>query len=1174
MHHATGGGLADVYGNHLAAINGTRNTSVAVTIVADATAPLLVGFDLEASGSRNVTLRFDEPVDPHSLDGTAWYLQRAATSTYGYVALNGLASAAAATRTVIAGVSAATRATLADALLGTTLSNSYLRPVASLNPVDTWASIAVADVAGNFIHAVADGAAVALGPRVLSFVLDMDDRTLELRLSEAVSATTFDATGLSLQEAEAHVVGAESLTLASTTAIVFAEGSCEPHAILALTNSDVETLRYMARLTRGNRSTYLAVGAGTAVDMDGDNAIGANAMNAIAPSSALRAAAVYADATPPSVVSCALDLDASELILIFDEPVRASSFDPRRVDLRSGRDAANATASVVLTAESVAAADDYALVVVLSGRDTSAIKASAPLGRSRNTTYCFVRSAAVDDLGAGGAFSSGNANRARVVRARKVTLDATPPKLAAFTLDLDTNALVLVFDEPVNTSTVRPVERSVLLSSVRSASAPSLRLRCSTAAIHGDHYNETVRVALCRDDIDALMAVAGLCRATTSCYLSHAYDLAKDTTTPPNVAASLAVEYGLEASAILADVTPPAVASFALDLDAGTLTLAFDEVVDLRTIDVDTLTFQSARFNDGIGTRTLSRDNGTEVAFDASGANMNVNTNATTVVVALGRDDLDAVKALGGVGLALDADSTYLSHASGLVSDVFGNGAARVWDYAAAGPAANWTADATPPRLLAVSKVSSTKKILYALFDEPVDHATANLSAIALSRSDAGDLLYLDDADLGVEVLDPAEDDDAGTLADYRAPYSTTLALRLGDAYEMLPVASQTATYLSLAVAAIRDVALGHPNLLEGDSADASAYPGTGGARATRLGPAVEAFALNMDAPATLTLQFTDRVVANGSALDAMAVTLQAAYARTQGGTATMPAVQLGADSTAYAAAELGRADARLKASQLLAASEVALSEGGDRVIRIRLSSADTWQLQRAAAGLGKASGATWAAIGTGFAHTDDDSSLVGDPMEVCERAEDRALALAPTTFAGDATAPSLTNYTLDLDAGLLELFFDEPIAYRDLNLSSISLKNAQEPPYLSVSLSDASAVVNSDPRGAYAACDDAAGNRSEYCDYVRVNLGKRDYDSVRAAQAGNWIDMAPDVAADAAGNRANALASTASIHVGACAPAPESACASSRDSSGIPIFGRAIVSRRVFEEIESTWLS
>lgn len=743
-HFDTGGGLVDMYGNALAPINGSKNTSAPVAIVQDATPPRFLGFDW---ADANVTLRFDEPVDPYSLItvSDAWALQPAASAASGETFLR-LRGDGNYRRTVSAGLSKNLRTAIAaDGGVATEQSNTYLRVVQTG---------AATDVQGNPL--VGPGSALQLGPRVLKFGLDMDAGALTVDFSEPVDAATFDAAKLTLQAASALGGLTEALALSSTTSKRFSSLKCDPRVSLGLTDSDVERLRFMSSLSRGTALTYLVAGPDAAEDEQHD------ALVELLSTDAMPAAIVYPDVTRPIFKSCALDMDSSELTMTFDEPVRAGSFDATRVELRDAEYSQNSSVSVQLTGASTVASDAYAIVVALGTRDEFAIKSSAPVGQTYNGTWCGVRSDCVTDCGAGLA-SGANGNLAGAERVSTLVTDATKPTLEAFNLDLDSNTLVLMFDEPVNTSSVNPVSRAITLTTGPSTTATSVALSCSTVPSGLAVYNSTVPVELCGADFNAIFSVKGLCRTAPSCWLSHAYALAEDAASPPNIAVSRVVEGALEATAILPDVTPPSITSFGLDLDAGSLTLAFDEVVQLNTLDVDTITLQSAKFNDYVGTRALSAENGTALVsgdFD----------NDTDLTVALGRDDLDAIKALGGVGLALGTTSTYLSHAAGLIADVSGNRASEKFAYSGYGPAANWTADTTPPKLVALEKISSTKKILYARFDEPVDHEAANLSLMALSLAEDGSLLRLNAPELAVEILSPTDEADAGVRARGRYP--------------------------------------------------------------------------------------------------------------------------------------------------------------------------------------------------------------------------------------------------------------------------------------------------------------------------------------------------------------------------------------------------------------------
>ena len=858
--------------------------------------------------------------------------------------------------------------------------------------------------------------------------------------------------------------------------------------------------------------------------------------------SSIRARVVYPDVTRPTFLSCSLDLDANELTLAFDEPVRSTTLQHGKVTLRDASDLAKASTAVALTSGSNAPSDGATLVVALSTRDAARIKSSWPLGKDVNATYCALAAQAVTDCGAGSSSEAAFSQKG-VRKATFVTSDVSPPSVVEFTLDLDEKFMTLEFDEPVNVTSVDPVERGLTLASAQTPTATVLTVTCSQVLRTAGIYNATVRVAICTRDalaLTKLIAAGDLCSKKENCYVYHDSNFAYDTAFPPNAALSIEIEYAVAVSEILPDLTAPVVESFALDLDTGIFSVISNEIVDVATVDVDAFTLQSARFNDGVGTRTLSSTRGTIVDSTTQD-----DRNGTSISIVLGRDDLDAVKALAGVGLGLSASSVYvsLSH-EGAFKDVAGNPSEIVQDFTALGPAVNFTADTTPPKLVSLTKVSKTRKILYALFSEPVDHESVNLTQWILTGTadvTADDAAFLVlSTDLAVQVLEPGIDGDAEDPADPNAPYATTLALLLNDAYEEAQAlgffSEQSDTYLHLGPRAIADAAVSDPNYLRGDALDAAEVGMT--PRATMMGPAIEAFALDMDSPAVLALSFAEPLVAVNESLDVTAITLQSAMATTE---TRDSSVALTASSYVSTALSLPDANARVYPSQLLRDDVIQEQDfdkvDGDRIVKILLSTQDVWALQRAARRLAKDSQATYLALaGASFGFAPSVSSVLGDPLHATPRS--RGLPLTSTAFIDDTTAPLLESYALDLDAGVVSLNFSEPVQSKTLNVSGLRLKTSQFVENLiedQVTLGrDSTVVSSSDFALASENCDDATllGNVSGACPYARVVLGQRDFDEVRAVKAGSWLAIEPSVARDTARNLVVELTEATSIPV------------------------------------------
>ena len=186
--------------------------------------------------------------------------------------------------------------------------------------------------------------------------------------------------------------------------------------------------------------------------------------------------------------------------------------------------------------------------------------------------------------------------------------------------------------------------------------------------------------------------------------------------------------------------------------------------------------------------------------------------------------------------------------------------------------------------------------------------------------------------------------------------------------------------------------------------------------------------------------------------MDLSKFTLQAASDATKEYETGVPtaSVTLSSSSRAYAAVKLPRTEAKLLKSQLLDAPEFPLDADGDVAVRCSLSQDDAWKLQRASQLLAKHPSKTYASFTSSLGGSDSDSSLVGDPTYLVSVPTDRGTSLDDDAFRPD-TRPSLTQYALDLDGGILELEFDEPVVGETMNVSAITLKTAQTWPYESV---------------------------------------------------------------------------------------------------------------------------
>merc|ERR1719272_1767218 len=163
----------------------------------------------------------------------------------------------------------------------------------------------------------------------------------------------------------------------------------------------------------------------------------------------------------------------------------------------------------------------------------------------------------------------------------------------------------------------------------------------------------------------------------------------------------------------VADTIAPVMRSATVDMDAGTITIVFDETVKADSLRAETITVQS----DAIGT----------VKHTLQGPGTNLNTeNSPTIVVQIIDSDLNAIK-LKEMLTTLGDSYVYL--AEGTVTDT--SVAATISDAHGDDALAPYTVDSTPP-VLSEFSFDLTTKALILTFDEVVKAVSIDETKIIL----------------------------------------------------------------------------------------------------------------------------------------------------------------------------------------------------------------------------------------------------------------------------------------------------------------------------------------------------------------------------------------------------------------------------------------------------------
>ena len=493
-----------------------------------------------------------------------------------------------------------------------------------------------------------------------------------------------------------------------------------PVVKIYLSHTDLNIIKTLTGLATAYGNTYLSLADTTVSDMVGNRVVEINM------SQPLQVVDYTPDMTPPTFRGFSFDLDSGNLTLTFTETVNITSLDVTQLTLVSSVCVGtNHTLRAMPRYPNTSAAfgDDWPEVTVQIGHeDLDAIKNLRDLFSGRHDALLSLTEDAVRD----------NANN-RVVpvspciapRAREFEHDTTRPQLVSFDLDLDDGRLILTFSETVQivdsldvseltiqSEASRGLNDSLLMSTLRNAHPfPST----ST-----DPDSRVVTIMLGFTDLNALKYRQELATSENDTFVSIGDEAVLDLAGNP-------VESDEVANRLFTpDMAEPVLANFTLDMDSTTLTLTFNETVNVSSLRVDQIAIQhnvlsSADYHSSPLFLTAVGEDRTFTDSD----------NGHVITLALGPLDRNEIKKRRG--LAVSADTTYLTATGAAIADMNGNGLSPI-DDGSAQRTVEFTPDTTPPVITDFSMDMNSGRFVLT-FDETV--MAASLMRTFLSLQDA-----------------------------------------------------------------------------------------------------------------------------------------------------------------------------------------------------------------------------------------------------------------------------------------------------------------------------------------------------------------------------------------------------------------------------------------------------
>ena len=574
--------IVDMNGNRLVEVH--EDTAQQVLMYsADVTRPQLENFMLNLT-TNILRLSFSETVRSSSLDPTQIIIQNTANG-------NGL------TRVLTGGIPSPADMIYINLTL-TAMDLNYLKFYRTLatrmdNTFLSFTETTVRDMAGNLVIPIqsdngeeaAEFFSDLVPPMLSSFDLNLQDHLLVLTFDETVDTSTFSIISVALQEQQSNPTQTLSLTSGSSTS-----SPDGVEVVIALSINDFNSITATFPLASMNDNTFITLAHSTVLDTNDNPSV------AVTRDNALQITNHTEDRTSPTLDDFDLDVDSGVLSLVFSESVNASSFMPSQVTLQNMH--MSPTEIYTLTGGAVSQPFSTTIALDLTRTDLNLLKVNLQLATEDANTFLSIPESGISDM-----------NRNMLVRVpmsdaknvRNYDADMSSPVIESFTLDYDTGALVVSFDETVDLDTMDVTD----MTFQNAMSSPSEVYILTDSSITNNGLVTEVYIQLSITDFNGLKR-SRVCVSQDACYMSVTQMLIRDTRN--NYNQIIPLDSALQVDEYTPDTTDPYVVQYTeFDLNSGIFTLEFSEHVNAARFNPSTLGFFETSDEEAIGVSTERR---------------------------------------------------------------------------------------------------------------------------------------------------------------------------------------------------------------------------------------------------------------------------------------------------------------------------------------------------------------------------------------------------------------------------------------------------------------------------------------------------------------------------------------------------------------------------------------
>ena len=338
----------------------------------------------------------------------------------------------------------------------------------------------------------------------------------------------------------------------------------------------------------------------------------------------------------PSLTSFDIDMNSGVLLLTFSEDIVVSSVSGQ---VRLQNAATNPTRTYTLAQNGTISntALSTVLSLTLDRFDLNNIKLLTFLATSTADSFLLIMNGFGRDM-MNNAF---NSTLNGPVQATAYTRDTTPPQVESFNLYSDDNgSMILSFDEPVNIG-------SVVVTLITLVGGPNSILTYTLTDgqpidITGSRLS--LLFTLAQSDVAAIRRIDGLADSASNTYVVVGANMCRDL--EGNSIEQIPMSSPIQVATYIADTGAASLQSFNLDLNFGSLSLTFNDIIDIATVKVGNLTIQNS---------STSADN----SYTLTGSRMTTVFSSSVIIIDLSFTDWNALRS--NLNLATGQANTFIS---------------------------------------------------------------------------------------------------------------------------------------------------------------------------------------------------------------------------------------------------------------------------------------------------------------------------------------------------------------------------------------------------------------------------------------------------------------------------------------------------------------------------------